>query len=398
MASKLLMGSKELVRAKLMERVKEGQLSVREVAARLKVSERQAKRIWARYRERGEAGLLHGNQGRPSNRRLDGQLREAVVQAYKLHYSDFGPTLAAEELAKRQGLEVDHETLRRWLLVDGAWTRKRRRSEYRSRRTRRPRFGELVQFDGSPHAWLEKRGPECCLMNMVDDATGRTFAFLTEAETTEAAMRLLWGWIERYGIPQALYCDRKNAFVLDREPSIEEQLAGVEPESPFQLACRKLGIQIILAHSPQAKGRVERNHGVYQDRFVKLLRIEGIDSIEQANRYLETTYLPAVNGKFAKSPAEPEDAHAPLLNGTDLRDLFCFEQQRVVSRDYVLQFARRLYQIPPRTRARPQPGARVTVRKWLDGTLHFYWKNKPLLVEEIPVAKRKEEEPASLSA
>merc|ERR1711964_496715 len=152
-----------------------------------------------------------------------------------------------------------------------------------------------VQFDGSHHEWFEERGVKCCLMNMVDDATGTTLSFLDEAETTVAAMRLLWAWILRYGIPQAVYCDRKNAFVLDREPTVEQQLRGVTPKSPFELACQKLGIEVIVARSPQAKGRVERNHGVYQDRFVKELRLAAISEIADANEYLRTTYLDRLN-------------------------------------------------------------------------------------------------------
>jgi hypothetical protein len=234
-------------------------------------------------------------------------------------------------------------------------------------------------------------------MNMVDDARGISLAFLCEQETTEAANKLLWAWIERYGIPQALYCDRKNAFVLDREPSLEDQLAGLQPESPFQRTCRRLGIELIVAHSPQAKGRVERNHGVYQDRFVKELRLAGIHSIEQANHYLAESYLPAINKRFSKTATEPEDGHVPLVDGTDLRDVFCFEENRVVSRDFVLQFERRLYQIPPRLRHRPRPTDKVVVRKWLDGSVHFYWKDKPLPVEELIIPQPKEV-PAALSA
>jgi transposase len=391
------MGNKELLRAKVMEMVREGRVSLQEAAVRLKRSYRQTKRIWARYRAQGDAGLLHGNQGRASNRRVAEATRKAVLEAYRLHYPDFGPTLAAEKLAQRQGIVVDHETLRRWLMDCGQWQRQRRSNKYRSRRNRRERFGELVQFDGSPHEWFEDRGPACCLMNMVDDARGITLGFLCEQETTEAAMRLLWAWIDTYGIPQALYCDRKNAFVLDREPSIEDQLAGIRPQSPFQRACRRLGIELIVAHSPQAKGRVERNHGVYQDRFVKELRLAGISCIEQANRFLQHSYLPAINKRFAKAAAEPEDAHVPLLDGTDLRDVFCFEQNRVVSRDFVLQFERRLYQIPPGLRHRPRAGEKVVVRKWLDDTVHFYWEGKSLSVQELILPQPKED-PAALSA
>jgi hypothetical protein len=234
-------------------------------------------------------------------------------------------------------------------------------------------------------------------MNMVDDATGSTLAIMGEQETTEAAMRILWAWIERYGIPQSLYCDRKNAFVLDREPTIKEQLAGVVPVSPFQFACDRLGIEVIVAHSPQAKGRVERNHGVYQDRFVKELRLAVISSIQEANQFLQSTYLPAINSRFARQAAQPEDAHVPLVNKIDLRDVFCFQEQRIVSRDWVVQFERRLYQIPSEVRGRPAPGQNVVVRKWLDSSVHWYWKNKPLPVRELQIPRGKEV-PASISA
>jgi transposase len=391
------MGTKELLRAKEMAKLKAGEVTLGQVAARLKISRRQAKRVWARYRQRGDAGLLHGNLGKSSNRRIAEEVRHAALEAYRQHYEDFGPTFASEKLAQRQGIRVDHETLRRWLLAEGLWRRQRRSSPYRSRRSRRERFGELVQFDGSLHPWFEQRGPTCCLMNMVDDATGTTLAIINEQETTEAAMRLLWAWIERYGIPQALYCDRKNAFVLDREPTIKEQLEGVRPLSPFEFACQRLGIEVIVAHSPQAKGRVERNHGVYQDRFVKELRLAGINAIPAANQFLQTSYLPTINSRFAKQAAYPEDAHVALLSKIDLRDIFCYQQQRVVSRDWVVQFERHLYQIPADIRHRPAPGQTVVVRKWLDSTVHWYWKERPLAVREIPLPKTKED-PAPLSA
>jgi transposase len=391
------MGTKELLRAREMARIKAGEASLGQVATRLKVSRRQARRIWARYKKAGEAGLVHGNLGKASNRRLPADIREAALQAYGEEYQDFGPTFASEKLLQRQGIGVDHETLRRWLLAEGLWKRQRRSSAYRSRRRRRERFGELVQFDGSHHDWFEERAGGCCLMNMVDDATGRTLSIMVDQETTEAAMRLLWAWIVLYGIPQALYCDRKNAFVLDRDPTVKEQLAGIVPVSPFQFACQRLGIEVIVAHSPQAKGRVERNHGVYQDRFVKELRLAGISSIQAANEFLQSTYLPDVNARFAKAAAQPEDAHVPLLSKIDLRDVFCFQDQRVVSRDWVVQFERRAYQIPSDIRHRPAPGQTVIVRKWLDSSVHWYWKEKPLPVRELELPPAKEV-PAPLSA
>jgi len=389
------MSAKDIRRVQMMGLVADGKRDLARAAEVLGVSYRQAKRIYGRYREEGPAGVVHRNLGQRSHRSHSVELKAAVLEKYREEYADFGPTLAAEKMGERDGLQIDHETLRRWLIGAGMWEVKRRRRKYRSRRERKHRFGELVQFDGSHHEWFEERGVKCCLMNMVDDATGTTLSFLDEAETTVAAMRLLWAWILRYGIPQAVYCDRKNAFVLDREPTVEQQLRGVTPKSPFELACQKLGIEVIVARSPQAKGRVERNHGVYQDRFVKELRLAAISEIAEANEYLRTTYLDRLNEKFAKPPIDEEDAHVPLLGGQSLRSVFCFEEHRIVSEDYVLQFERQLFQIQREKRRRlPAPGTPVIVQKWLDGSVHFLHNMQELLVEEVCPRPKKQEEQA----
>ena len=386
------MSEKEIRRAQMMGLVAEGKRTLGNAAQVMGVSYRQAKRIYRRYREEGPAGLVHRNVGRPSQRRLDEELKQATLALYREQYADFGPTLAAEKLAERNGLRVHRETLRRWLIAEGLWTARRQRRQYRSRRERRRQFGEMVQFDGSHHQWFEDRADGCCLMNMVDDATGTTLSFLDEAETTEGGLRLLWAWIERYGIPQAVYCDRKNAYVLDREPTIAEQLAGITPRSPFEEACRRLGIEVIVARSPQAKGRVERNHGVYQDRLVKELRLAGISDIGSANEFLHTIYINKVNGKFAKPPIDPEDAHVPLLANQSLANILCFTAPRVLSEDYVVNFEHTLYQIQREKRRRlPASGSQVTVHKWLDGSVHIFTKNgKELLTEVITRHSRKE--------
>jgi hypothetical protein len=226
-------------------------------------------------------------------------------------------------------------------------------------------------------------------MNMVDDATGITLSMLFEEETTAAAMTVLSCWIKKYGIPQALYCDHKNAFVSNREPTVEEQLAGIEPKSHFEKAGEKLGLEVIAANSPQAKGRVERNHAVYQDRFVKELRLAGISTTEEANRFLENEYLPKINAKFSRPAASTEDAHVPLL-GVDLREIMCFEEERVVSRDFVISFKNRLFQILRGSRPCPRPNDKVAVRVRLDGSLDIYFQNKKLSVREIQKTKKKE--------
>jgi transposase len=393
MPDRLQMGYKELMRAKVMEMVGEGQITLKEASEKLGLSYRQTRRIYSRYKTEGDKGLLHRNIGQRSHNCKSPELRKRAISLYERKYNDFGPTLAAEELSERDGITIDHETLRRWLLEERLWKRKRRSNPYRSRRDRRERFGELVQFDGSHHDWFEGRREKCCLMNMVDDATGTSLSFLREQETTKAAMELLWLWIETYGIPQAVYCDRKNAFVLNKEPSIEQQLAGIEPRSPFELACDKLGIEVIVAYSPQAKGRVERNHSVYQDRFVKKLRLEGICTIAEANKYLRDKYIPSINKKFSITPKEPEDGHAPLLGKSMLDDIFCFEACRSVSNDFIVQHEKRLFQIGKDSLPRPRPGDKVTIRKWLDDSIHLYWKEKPLLAKEIQTTKEEEKVP-----
>jgi len=397
MAGKLPMGQKELLRSKFMEMVREKQKTLKHAGIALKISYRQVKRIYKAYKLYGDKGLIHGNQGKPSPRKIDEIIKTKVLQKYQEKYYDFGPTFASEKLLENEKLKVDNETLRRWLIAAGLWTIKRRRNVHRQRRDRKERFGELVQFDGSHHDWFEERRPKCCLMNMVDDATGITYSFMCEQETSEDAMKLLWEWLKIYGIPQGLYCDRKNAFVIDREPTIEEQLANILPKTDFEKACDKLGIEIKKAYSPQAKGRVERNHGVYQDRLVKELRLRNISTIEEANKFLWKTYLKKINAKFKKEPSKPEDAHVPLL-GIDLQDVFCFEETRVVSNDYIVQYESECYQILKENKSKPRPKTKVIVRKRLDKSIHIIWNGKKLLVEKINYNKTKKDKPIPLSA
>ncbi len=258
---------KELSRVEVMGRVKARSLRLREAAELLELSYRQAKRIWARYGTGGAKALQHGNCGRVSNRAYPAKFRGAVLKQVKARYEDFGPTLASEHLGSDDGLEVHAETLRRWLKEAGLWQRQRRRKPYRQRREAKAHFGELVQLDGSFHEWLEERGPRGCLMHMVDDATTKALGWFSAEETIWAAAGVLRRWIERYGVPQALYTDWKNVYV--RPPNAGERMRGEPAVTQFGRMCAKLGIGIIAASSPQAKGRVERAHGTHQDRLVK---------------------------------------------------------------------------------------------------------------------------------
>src|SRR5216684_1512365 len=303
------MSTRELRRAEVMGRVKSKTLRLTDAAKILVLSYRQTKRLWKRYRGEGAK----------------------VVQLIRKKYSGteqerFGPTLAAEHLADEDGLEVGEETLRRWMLAEGLWSRMRRRKAHRKRRARREHFGDLVQLDGSFHAWFEERGPRGCLMNMVDDATGDTHCRMGEQETIWAAAGVLRSWIEKHGVPRALYTDWKNVY--KREPTERERLQGKAPTTQFGGMCERLEIRIIAANSPQAKGRVERNNGVHQDRLVKKLRRKGIQDYEAANGYLEAEYLPEHNRRFAREAARPEDYHVRTPSAARLREVFRLETER----------------------------------------------------------------------
>lgn len=376
------MSQKERARLVEMEMVAGGKESLGEAARRLGLSYWQAERVWRRYREGGAFLLVHRARGRPSNRRREVEVRQACLEVYRERLLGFGPTLAVEKLGEWGVGSVDHETLRRWLVAEGLWQRQRKRGRHRRWRERKAHFGELVQLDGSFHDWFGN-GRKCFLMNMVDDATGCTLAVLSEQETTEAAMRLLWAWIERYGIPRALYTDWKNVYLTKREPTLEEQLSGEVPQTAFGKVCAKLGITIIPASSPQAKGRVERSNGVYQDRFIKELRLLGITTMEKANELLLGAFCEKLNRKFAHEPAKSEDWHRPVPEGMDLADIFCWEETRVVNNDWTVRYHNRWFQITGPKGNLPPAKKKVTVRRRLDGSLGFVYRGHAVDFHEI---------------
>jgi transposase len=374
----------EKLRGKIMEMVKRELKTLKAASLELGISYSQAKRIYQRYLAGGDEALVHGNTGKKSNNKTDEEIVKKAVELYRERYCDFGPTLAQETLFERDGLQISVSTLRRALLASGLWQQKKNGSEYRSRRTPRARFGELVQFDGSHHGWFEGRGIPCCLITMIDDATKTRLSMFFDEETMFGAMTVLKMWIERYGIPESLYCDKKNAFVLTREPTDAEVLAGIlKPKSHFGKACDRLGIEVIAANSPQAKGRVERNHGVDQDRLVKALRLEGICAIGDANRFLLETYLPKMNEKFSRPAKSGDDAHVNP-GRVKLDNILCMEFERRISKDYIVRFQTRLFQILKTNKPLPRSEDKVLVRIKLDGSVHIVWKDKPLLAKEIP--------------
>jgi len=370
------MSARELTRVEVLSRVKAGTLSVHSAATLLAVSYRQAKRLARRYRTEGAQGLKHRSAGQTSNHARAAPERERVLALVRAKYSGpvdvrFGPTLAAEHLASEDGVTVHHDTLRRWMLAAGLWSRARRRSPHRRRRERKAHFGELVQLDGSFHLWYETRAPRACLMNMVDDATGRTLARLGDQETIWAAVDVLRRWIEAYGVPLALYTDWKNVYV--REPNADEQVTGAAPLTQFGRMCAALDIRIIAASSPQAKGRVERNHGTHQDRLVKKFRRLGIADAAAANAFLATTYLPDHNQRFAVAPASADDFHRRVPSRTTLDRVFQLEEARVLSNDWVVRYDTRYFQVARQSGLAPARST-VLVREAQDGAIELRYR------------------------
>lgn len=393
MGGHLLMSVKERRRKVEFEGVREGRLTIKEAATKLGLSYRQCRRSYKRFCDEGDAGLAHRRRGQRSNRARPEAFKQEALRRCRERFEGFGPVLMMEKLAE-DGYRVGRETLRVWLLEEGLWQPRRTRARHRKRRERKEHFGELVQMDGSHHKWFGDEAEQSCLMDMVDDATGETLALMGDGETTELAMNTLWLWCRRYGIPKALYVDRKNVFVTDREPTLEEQLAGQEPLTEFGKACKKLGIQIITANSPQAKGRVERKHGVYQDRFVKELKLKRIITIAGANKRLENGFVKDLNRKFARSAPKSADFHRPV--DCDLREIFCFEKTATVANDWVVRCENRFYQILNKSDPLPRPRQKITVRRLLDGKIQLLYHGKKLAFKKIasPTAPLRYKEPS----
>ncbi len=375
------LSKKELSRVEVMGRVKAHSLRLGEAAEMLELSYRQTKRVWARYRDRGAKALQHSNCGRVSNRAYPAKFRTAVLKRVQARYEDFGPTLAAEHLASDDGLEVQAETLRRWLKEAGVWQRQRRRKPYRQRREAKTHFGELVQLDGSFHEWLEERGPRGCLMHMVDDATTEALGCFSEEETIWAAAGVLRRWIERYGVPQALYTDWKNVYV--RPANAQERERGEAAVTQFGRMCAKLGIRIIAASSPQAKGRVERAHGTHQDRLVKKLRLAGIRNYEQANAYLEKRYLAEHNRRYAHAALSQTDYHRRQPTARQLDEVFWLEEERVLSEDWVVRYHNRLLQLERQSRHWAPAKSRVWVRENEAGEVAIHYREQRVGFREL---------------
>ena len=380
---------------KVMSLVLKGDRTQSEAARLLKRSVRQVRRLQRRLEGRGDVGVMHELRGRPSNRAMDEAVKRQALSLCRECYGDFGPTLAAEKLSEGHGLTVGRETLRGWLLAAGLWQRKRRRDKHRSRRERRACFGEMVQADASEHDWLEGRGPRMVLLGVIDDASSRVLARFYPAETTEAYMDLLWRWLKKHGRPASWYSDRDSVFV-----ATDGQ--GEAVATQFSRALSELGIGLISANSPQAKGRVERLWGTAQDRLVKELRLAKADTMDRANAVLGAKFLPWFNRRCTVKPASGNDAHRPLGKGgngqgQDLAAIFSVQETRTVANDYTIRLDNRVYQLLPP--AWPgQRGGKVIVEKRLDGSMKIRFKRRYLEYRQVPEPAKEKHNDKDLGA
>jgi transposase len=392
----LSLSRKERARVEVMSRVRDGHTTLAAAAAALGLSYRQAKRVYARYRAAGDAGLAHRLRGRASNNKGDDAARAAVLKLYRDKYPGFGPTLACEYLA-RDGHAVSHDALGRWLRAAGLFEPRRKRGTHRLRRPRRKRAGELVQMDGSPHDWLGGRGPACCLMVTVDDATGRALARFYDRETLAAAFDVFGRYARAHGLPRAVYVDRAGIYRPD-DP------AG--PPTQFGRAMADLGVELILANSPQAKGRVERMNGTLQDRLAKELWLRGASSVAGANAVLDGGFLDEFNARFAVPAARKADAHRPVPEDARLDDVLCEHEARAVGRDWCVRWRGRWLQVDARHAGLDlsRPGRRVTVIARADGGLVVRYGGTDLTWAEAaarparparPKPKRRRREPVT---
>jgi transposase len=358
-------------------------LTQEQIARLMDCTVRTVARRLERYRSEGDAGLVHRARGRPSPRRLPAAVRQQAVALVAEHYADFGPTLAAEKLAERHDLGLSRESLRRLMIGAGLWQPRARKVKHRQWRARRRCLGELVQVDTSIHDWFEGRGPQVVLISLIDDATSRVFRRFYPTDSTVTNMTHLRDYLARYGRPVALYGDGASHFVSHQAPTVDEQLAAQQPLTQIGRALRELDIAWIPAHSPQAKGRIERSFKTAQDRLVKELRLAGINDLATANDFLEEYDQRVTNQRFAIAPACDLDAHRPL-DGHDLSAILSLQEQRTITRDHCLRYDRQRYQIP-RTAARAgMVDSKVTVEERLDGTRHFRWRGHYLPCRPAP--------------
>jgi len=379
----ITMKQREIERLRIIQKVVDKHLKQVAAGELLGLCERQVRRLAAAVRQRGAKGVIHGNRGRVSGQKLGERIKAKILSLVKARYPDFGPTLAAETMAEKGEAVVSRETLRQWMIEAEIWQVRRRRKKIHTWRERKAHLGEMVQMDGSHHDWLEGRGPKMVLMGYIDDATGRAYGRFYDYEGVEPAMDSLGRYIGLYGLPQSVYLDKHSTYKTTRQADTDELLRGEAAKTQVERAMGELEIQVKHAHSPQAKGRIERKFRTLQDRLVKAMRLAGIKTREQANEFLES-YWPQHNVRFVKVPREQGDFHRPLPRSKNLEDILCLKAKRSINNGFLIKWDKRMFVV--QTPSRAMIGQKTEVWEHFDGRLDFRWQGRPLKVREVEEA------------
>lgn len=380
----IMLSQEELRRLHILTRVNEKKIRQEDASDILGISTRQIRRLVKRIKIEGQAGIVHRSRGRESSRKIAEQTKSKIIEVYREKYGDFGPTMAAEKLSENHNLKVSDETLRLWLVEKGYRKVKRKKKQHRQWRERKHHYGEMVQIDGSHHDWFEGRGPKCVLMGYIDDATSKVCGKFYQYEGTIPAMDSFKLYIRKYGIPVSIYLDKHTTY---KSPAKEEGYYGEtqkESLSQFERAMKDLGVKVIHAHSPQAKGRVERLFRTFQDRVVKEMRLAGVKSIEEGNKFLKS-YLPIFNDRFSVEAKEKDNLHRKIIKGLHLNKILCIKTERTLRNDFTIAHKGSLYQITESTDA-----GKVIVQEHINGSMHIVYKDNRLKFKEIferPVKK-----------
>jgi hypothetical protein len=377
MTETVTMSYREREHLKVVGRIEASELTVAEAAESVHLTERQMYRLLHRYRQEGDHGLIHRLRGRPSNLAYTGEVRKKAIRLYRELYSDYGPTLFAEKLELYHNLKISRQTATRWLTEESLWAGSRKRRPHRKKRQRRDCIGSLLQFDGSPHDWFEGRAPACCLLVAIDDASGRVMLRFAPSEDTYSVLSFWRDYVKRFGIPAEAYTDHGSVYY---DPNNPKHLTA------FGQALERLGVHRIYAHSPQAKGRVERSNRTHQDRLIKYLREQNVSSIDQANHLLETFFTDDHNRRFAHTEGLT-DIHRPA-DGIDLNNIFCLQDTRQVHNDWTITLNTQFIQLLRSEAPLPPPRSNVIVRRSLDGSLHIFWNEHELKFTKLSAKPR----------
>ena len=377
----ITMSKTEVDRLRILHRVMDRQLTQVYGARLLGITDRQVRNLLVKIGENGDKVIVHGNRGRVAPNKMPIELEERIGRLIERKYPDFGPTLASEKLFELDGIKISKEKARRIMIAKGLWkVRRKRDRDVHPWRERKHYFGEMVQFDGSHHMWLEDRGPKMVFMGYIDDATNRTFGRFYEYEGLYPAMDSLTHYINRYGLPRSVYLDKFKTYKATRPPTLYEELRGEEPMTQYQRALQELRIKIIHADSPQAKGRVERLFGTLQDRLIKEMRLAKIKTLDEANVFLEV-YLPVYNERFSKIALKEGDLHNRLPDGVDLREIFCLKDIRIINNGYIVRWKSKRYLIENASIAMRR--RKVEVREHFDGKLTIKFNGRYLDFHEV---------------